>query len=252
MGHLSTDALVLKSAPIGERDRLCTLLTAEQGVIRTFAKGVRSMKHRNFTATAQFAYGHFELFRGREAYTLDEAVYSELFVELRDDIEKLALAQYFCELAMDLAPEEMEAHDYLCVIRSALYYLAKSMRDPALLKSAVELRLLCLSGYQPDLLMCQGCGVYEAEVMYFIPGIGQLMCGECFAQMDKQPFALPLGAGALTALRHCCYADIGKLFAFRLPQPALGLLAQSSELFLLERLSRSFNTLEFYKQISNP
>ena len=37
-----------------------------------------------------------------------------MFFSLRTDFEKLSLAQYFCELALALAPEKMEAGDF-CV-----------------------------------------------------------------------------------------------------------------------------------------
>ena len=170
----------------------------------------------------------------------------EVFFDLRRDIGSLSLAQYFCELAGALAPQEAGAGDFLRLLLRAFFYLSKGTRPHLLIKAAVEMRMLSLAGYMPDLVCCAGCACYEAETMLFLPRSGTLYCNSCYSQITEP--ALPLSTGALTALRHTVYADFDKLFAFRLPQAGLWQVARASEAYVLSTFGRSFPTLDFYHQ----
>ena len=61
--------------------------------------------------------------------------------------------------------------------------------------------------------------------------------------------SLPLGAGALAALRHVLYGESKRLYSFRLDKPALNQLDHVSEAFIAAQLERGFRTLDYYKSI---
>lgn len=251
MPHVSTDALVLKSQPVGDRDRLLVLLTGELGVVRAFARGARSAKSKLSGATAQLVYGHYVLYRGKDAYSVDEAGAEQVHIELSRDLSRLALAQYLCELSMSLAPEESEAHDWLRLMRCALFLLERGGKDLRLVKCASELRLLTMSGYMPDILMCPECGAYEAAEMDFFPLDGTLLCSECRERMSREGVFLPLSTGALTAMRHLVFAELPKLYSFSVSESSLLQLSDACESYLISQLERSFATLEFYKSVTS-
>ena len=243
--NTTVNALVLKVQSVGENDRLCTLLTDRLGIIRAFARGAKSMKNRNFAATAQFVCGSFVLRCSKDTWSILESSFDELFVRLRDDIFKLALGQYLCELAYELTPEDADSSCYLLLLKSALYLLANSDRAPGVIKAATEMRMLSLGGYMPDLVMCEECGAYEADVMYFTPRTGTIRCKECGGKGE----CVALSRGALAALRHTIYVDLDKTYAFLLGEPSLSRLCEASERYLLEQTGRSFPTLDFYKSL---
>lgn len=245
---LNTEGLILKEQNIGESDRLVTVLTRQQGLMRAFVRGAKRIKNRNASSTQLLSYSRLSVYRGKEKNVIDEAEPIEVFFELRQDIEKLALAQYFCELTLALAPEDGEAGGFLRLVLNALYLLAHGKRPPALIKAVLEMRMLSLAGYLPDLLYCQGCGAYEADTMYFLPRQGTLLCHACYAKARRRE-GVTLGRGALTALRHSVYADFEKIFSFTLSAEGIRLLAQAAERYVVERLERSFPTLNFYHQI---
>ena len=118
-----------------------------------------------------------------------------------------------------------------------------------LLKSVVELRLLSLTGYMPNLVGCEECGCYEAEEMLFYPRHGMLLCGDCARGVQKDGGGIPLSQGVLTAMRHIVYVDFEKLFSFSLPEDGLKQLAKASERYLLATLGRGFQTLDFFHQM---
>lgn len=241
--HLTVSGIVLRVQPSGDNDRFCTILTDTHGVIHAYAKGAKSMKNKNATATAQFVYGHFELFRRKEYYMIDESSYEDLFTGLREDIVRLSIAQYLCQLAIELVPDEQPSGDFLPLLRAALYYLSENTRPPLLVKAAAELRMLSMAGYMPDLVMCGGCGAYEHDVMYFLPRTGQIRCGQCGVGSGETGFRL--GRGAMTAMRHSIYAEQKKLFAFTLNEESLQQFSKASEAFVLAKLEKSLTTLAF-------
>ncbi len=245
--QFTTDGLVLRENETGENDRVITLLTRTNGIIRAFAKGTRSLRSKNAAATQLFCYSRFGIFKGRSAYTVDEAEPKELFYGLRKDMEKLTLAQYFCELALALAPEEDEAGDFLRLFLNGFYYLDTAKRPVHIVKAAVELRALSLAGYMPNLVGCEKCGAFEGEPMYFRIKQGALLCGGCYR--EDGVITLPVNRGVLTALRHAVYAPFEKLFAFDLPERDAAALAEAAEAYLLCQLERNFKTLRFYHQL---
>ena len=101
-----TKGLVLKQQNIGERDRLVWVLTEDRGILRAFARGAKNIKSPKCAGTGLLSYSSLTVFEGRDSYSIDEAEALEQFVGLRQDIENMSLAQYFCELCLHLCPEK--------------------------------------------------------------------------------------------------------------------------------------------------
>lgn len=241
-----TDGLIIRETNVGENDRILTILTRDRGVVRASARGARKMKGRYSAVCRLLSYSRLTLFHGREKYIIDDAEPVELFMGVRGNLEKLALAQYFCELGAFFAPQEEPAENYLRLTLNALHLLETGARPAALVKAVFEMRILVFSGYAPDLAACRTCGKAEGE-MFFLPLSGILACGECFASGEQ---AVPLTRSALAALRHAAGADFERLFSFALPQEGLKQFASAAERFLLCHAERTFNTLEFYRGLA--
>lgn len=246
--QINTDGLVIGEKIVGESDRLVTLLTREEGLVRAFAPQAKNLKNSKVSSTQLLSYSQFAIYKGKEKYVINDGQTIEVFFGLRRDIESLSLAQYFCELASLLAPEENEAGDFLRLILNGLHFLAKGTRPHLLLKPVVEMRMLALAGYMPNLIGCDHCGVYESNPMYFLPGRSVLCCRDCIGQVQEQ--AMAVEPGVLTAFRHTIYAEFQKLFSFSLQPEGLKQLAQISETYLLHTVGRRIQTLEFYHQMA--
>lgn len=242
--HLNSDGLIIKESFTGENDRIVTVLTREYGLVRAFAKGARTIKNRSQCATGLLCYSRLSIYCGRDANSVDDATPLGVFFGLRDNIEKLSLAQYFCELAGELAPENSDADEHLRLMLNLLHMLESGKRPQPLLKAVAELRFLCLAGYMPALLGCEECGKFEDEFMYFDRVGGVLRCPL------HSPSGVAVGMGVLTAMRHICYSELDKLFSFTLPDDSLLRLSQITEGYLLAQIERKFKTLDFYKSIT--
>lgn len=245
--RIDAEGLVIREKSVGESDRLITVLTRHQGILRAFARQANRIRSGKLSATQLFSYSRFTIFMGRDTYIIDDAQPIEVFFDLRKDIERLSLAQYFCELADVLAPQGEDAEEYLRLMLNALHFLSKDLRPAAVLKAIVEMRMLSLAGYMPDLVCCADCGKYEADVMYFFPCGGSIRCGDCYVPDDSVPHAA-LGRGALAGFRHIVYSDFEKLFSFNLSGESAKELSSAAERYVLCTLERGFKTLDFYHE----
>ena len=242
-----TKGLTIKQQNIGERDRLVWVLTESHGILRAFARGAKNIKSPKCAGTGLLSYADLTIFEGRDSYSIDEANAIEQFVGLREDIENMSLAQYFCELCLHLCPTGQEAKEQLRLTLNSLYLLSHKKRPPLQIKICFEMRLITLCGYMPDLVMCAECGVYLSAEMVFVPHTGKLYCAACADKLGIQGSRLPIAA--VTALRHTVYADFEKLFSFELKEELLAPLSSASERYVAYMTQKDYPTLQFYKSM---
>ncbi len=224
-----TEALVLRSIPTLEADRLLTLLTPGLGTLRVSVRGARRITsklagHVGTLNRAQLtlALGHtFDVVTGAEAL--------ETFPRLKADLERTATALYLAELAGALVPEHAPHPNAYALLLAALRALDGEAPLSPLLARYVELRLLEDGGFLPELGRCVVCGrSVEPGHHRFAPVAGGLVCDDC------QPGAgrvLDLSVDALKVLRHFARSGLAEgarvAVGERLAQELEGLLAAS-------------------------
>lgn len=241
----NTDGLILKEQNIGEKDKLVTVLTRRNGLVRAFVRGAKSFKNRKNSSTGMFCYSKLSLYKNKDSYIIDEAEPIETFFGLREDLDKISLAQYFGELVISLVQEGEPAGEYLRLILNSLHFLAKGTMPVEQVKAITELRFMCIAGFMPNLIACERCGEYETNTMYFDVEDGLLYCENCISSTAL----LQLDIGLVRALRHIAFSDFEKIYSFKMQDYALADLSYITEKYLLSKLQRNFKTLEFYNSI---
>ena len=245
--QIKTEGLIIREQTVGESDRLVTVLTRDEGVVRAFARRAKNLKDSKNSATGLLCYSRLNLYQGKDKYIINDAFPIEVFFGLRQNIVNLALAQYFCTLAFEVVPDGVESAEYLRLVLNALHFLSEGTRPPELLKPIVELRMLSLAGSMPDLICCAQCGAYEAEKMFFKINRGTIYCQDCY--LDNGDPAALLSKSALTAMRHIIYSDFEKVFSFSLTGSSLGELSAAVEAYTVHILQKRPKTLDFYESL---
>lgn len=240
-----TDGIIINERPLRDKDKIITVLTRERGIISIFANGAKVGKHSS--ATGLLAYSDLSLACTKgDSYVLKDAVPKQIFFRLREDLTVLSLAQYFAELTYELCPREDRAEEELSLILNALHLLCDGKKEPSLIKSVTELRLLTLAGYMPAVECCCGCGCdLNDEQIFFDSSSGEFFCGKC--KGAKRLFSC--SAGVLTAMRYICLAPANKIFSFSLSPDSLSALSEISERYLKSITRKKFKTLDFYKKM---
>lgn len=245
---IKTDGIILRETMTGEQDRLVTVLTRSNGVIKAFVNGARNPKSKNVSSTGLLCYSDFVIHKSQKGvYVIREAVAKEIFFSLRKDIVNLSLAQYFAELTYELSPREEDSSEFLSLILNSLYLLSMGKKSRKMIKSVIELRMLTLAGFMPSIICCRNCAAYESEIMYFSPYTGELYCQDCRAAQKLTRLSI----AAVTAMRHICFSDSEKIFRFKLTDEHLNALSQVTEKYLINITARKYKTLAFYKTMTD-
>ncbi len=244
-----TSGLVLRETDTKEADKILTVLTPDLGKISLIARGARRKNSRIAAASQLLAYSELTIYKKGNWYLLDEASTLELFRGVQQDFVLLSLASYFAELTEAVSGEGEDGRELLPLILNALYALGTLKKDPLQVKTAFELRLLALCGFEP---LCDGCAVCGAEhpdrpMLDVVHGIVH-----CRACRGEGGLSMPLTDGALSAMQHILCCPPKRLYSFTLETPQLQLLGNASEAFAAAQLERSFRTLNYYKSILPP
>ena len=118
MDYLTTRGLVLRTTEYKETDRILTVLSADRGLLTMKARGVRSNRSKLKGACQLLTYAEFTVGEAHGFSSITEATALEMFPELRTDIELLALASYFAQLAEVLSQEDAASPALLAICRN--------------------------------------------------------------------------------------------------------------------------------------
>ncbi len=239
------NALVLREVRYKEADRILTLLTDTEGKLTVKARGALRKSSRTAAATQQLTYSEMTLFGNRGRWTVNEATVKEGFGGLREDMEKLALGAYFAECMDALSVEDQPEPELLQLGLNCLYALSRGLYAAEKIKAAFEMRLMCLSGYTPELTACAVCGK-EPDQPVLSLDYGRVCCRACSGGMGERA---ALDPDALQAMRFLCTAPPRQLLSFQLADASLLRLADAAENYLLRRTERGFSTLDYWKKI---
>lgn len=153
----------LKSMPLGEADRLVTVLTPEFGLIRVVAPGARKQNSKLGGRSGLFVVNELLVAKGRSLDKITQAETIESYPGLSKDLSKLAASQYLAELVLCHALSEQPQEELYALLNEhlrRLEYLPKPSTDK--LKTASVLahlshgvfHLLALAGVVPQVQVC--------------------------------------------------------------------------------------------------
>ena len=242
----TTRALVLRQVPYKEADKILTVLTRDEGKLTVKARGALRKGSRAGAAAQELCYSEMTLFFNRGKWTLNEASTIEQFLPLRNALDKLALGSYFAELLEAVTDEDSPNPELLQLGLNSLYALSSGQYDMLLVKAVFELRLMCLSGYEPMLEGCVSCGREPEDALFSLAG-GGIHCRGCAP--GARGISLPLGQEALSAMRFVVTAPPKRILSFTLSPEGLRQLGDVCEAYLLAQLERGFGALDYWKSV---
>lgn len=238
----TTRALILREVKYKEADRILTVLTEDEGKQTVKAQGALRKSSKFGAATQFLTWSELTLFGNRGRWSVREGSVLEGFDGLRTDLECLAIASYIAELLETVSAEDAPDPAVLQLGLNALYAMSHGLCEKKQVKAVFELRLMCLSGYAPELNACMMCGRTD-ETMYFSPERGGLLCHAC------SPYLHPVSPECLSAMRHVAFAPAKKVFSFSITGAAAQEFYVTCERYLLSQLERNFSALDYYKKI---
>jgi DNA repair protein RecO (recombination protein O) len=148
--------IILKGQPLGETDRLVTVLSSEHGLIRAIAPGARKHKSRLRGRSELFVVNNLLIVKGRSLDKIIQADTVYTYPGLSRDLGKLAAAQYLAEVVLALALSEQPQMELYELINEHLRRLEKLANQQVVypyLAHAV-FHLLAIAGVAPQVYAC--------------------------------------------------------------------------------------------------
>jgi len=203
--ELRSQAIVLRTMPLGEADKLVTMLTREAGKVKAVARGSRKTKSKFSALVEPLTLGSFLLHAGKTFYTFIQGELLKSYTGLQHDLERFVHAQYFCEICDRCLPEGEPAEAVFHLLLTALETLEVDPH-PARVARCFELNLLEELGLKPALDACRICGK-SGGPFRFDPLEGGLVCAEC----PRPASSFPVSAASLAVMKRLLAYGFQKL-----------------------------------------
>ncbi|MCG7308640.1 DNA repair protein RecO [Brachybacterium sp. ACRRE] len=196
------DAIVLRTHPLGEADRIITLLTRRHGKVRAVAKGVRRTGSRFGARLEPFTLVDLQLHAGRNLHTVTQAVTIEGFAgPIAADYSRFTAATAMLETTDRLTDDVVDPSQrgFLLLV-GAMRTVAAGEIPASLVLDSFLLRTLALAGWSPELRVCATCGA-DGPHHAFDVSAGGLVCTAC-----RRPGAV---AARQAAIEHMIFLMAG-------------------------------------------
>lgn len=187
--EIITPALVLRTRPYGESDRIVTLLTEKHGKVTGIAKGAKNSRRR-FAGTLEPFVRIRAVFQQRSASELVFLLRCELLGAWRAfarDLDRFAAGSAVLELTdrMVLGREPGGERLYRLVEEALTLLDGEVACDPVV--RAFELHLLAATGYAPALDRCRGCDrpIGDGPAAFLTPERGGFLCRACVGPGER-------------------------------------------------------------------
>lgn len=260
--------LVLKTIQRTDSDRLIVLFTVERGKITVCAKGSRSAKSKLLPCIEPFSYSEFILYEKDGFFWIKEGVLIENFYAIRENIRKLALASYICDILDIAVYENMEEPELLRLALNSLYAISTDLRPLEAVKAVFEMRTAALLGFAPNVDNCSVCGRANASEYFFSLHDGEVVCSDCRAKALKEYIEsrervnadeellyasqiLPTTKDVRSAVSYIIECPADKIFSFSMEKEELSKLSKFTENHLVYRLEKKPQTLSFYHEVES-
>ena len=254
MEELNVKGLIVKESDYGENDKLLTVITEDKGKILVTVKGGRSLRNKFISVAETFSYGTFGLRKTSKYFHLFDAELIDDFYPIREDLVKMSLGYYICDIAGELALEGVADEALLKLTLNALYALAYKDTPCPVIKAAYEFKAAVISGFMPDLESCTVCNAEPEDDSFVNASSGALICSDCMTKpnsatgITSSSVLLPLTTGVLEALRFLEECPIQRFLSFRL-DGNISVFTSFCEKYLACHLEKELYTLTFLKTV---
>lgn len=204
MGIRSDQGIVLRSFPFGEADRVVVILSANNGKLRTVAKGIRKTKSRFGGRLEPFTHVDLILYEGRNLDTITQVSVIEAFPNVRMDLDRVLAAGTMVEVVDAVATEEDPSLRLFLLLQRGLRALDRRGEGADLVTSFL-LKLTDVIGFAPALDHCAGCGRADAPLRFSLSA-GGAVCTSC-----RPSGTIRLRSGLTDYLAGLAASDLDKL-----------------------------------------
>jgi DNA repair protein RecO (recombination protein O) len=197
-----SEAIVLRSFPMGEGDRLVSFLDRQSGRLRGVARGARMPKSRFGSTLELLSYIRIWYFEreNRELVRINQCELIESFLDLQKDYQAGVYLALLSEVTEAVLGEREVADPQFRLLLLAARAIRTNGPSPAIL-AYFSLWTVRLGGWLGSFELCAQCGrAFGTETAFASPGSSGLSCADCREEWAKpiSQVALSVGKAALS------------------------------------------------------
>ncbi len=178
------EAVVLRTFPLGEADRIVVMLTRNHGKVRAVAKGVRRLKSRFGGRLEPFMRVNMLIAKGKSLDVISQAVsLSTYAASICANYDSYKYANLMVEVIDYIVNDSyQDTSSQYSLLIAALSALSRGVHSPEAIGLSYVMRALCIAGWSPRITSCAVCGTNE-NLKYFSPALGGITCvADCSAE----------------------------------------------------------------------
>lgn len=240
--NVSVNGIILSDMPIGEADRRLSILTKELGKISCFVRNARKPTSPFVGIARPFTCGEFQIYPGKNSYSLSSIQVKNYFESLFLNPEKSAYGCCFLEIAGRFSHENTDGTETLTLLYYALTALEKGKIPSKILLLAFIGRILQSEGVYPSFSHCIKCGKPITNGA-FSPQLSGPLCDLCMGA--ENPYLL--SKSAIYTLEHIRTSEVKALFSFSLTEDVYREVNNVIQYLLRNADDRPFSSLEILK-----
>ena len=177
-----SDAIILKTYPLGEADRIVVFFSRDYGKVRGVANGARRMKNRFGAALEPMAHSRIMFFEkeNRDLVRIQSVDLLDSPMKLFEDYDRAVFVGHVIELVDRFLPEREPQDAVFRLVRVTIQALERGC--PIEFASCYfEVWMLRLAGVFPELFACSGCSrrLPPEEERYLAQGLQAVICASC-------------------------------------------------------------------------
>lgn len=197
------EGIILREQPYGETSKILQVLTKEYGLIGIMAKGVRSIKSSNRSASVKLTYGKFHIYYKKDKLsTLKSVDVINPLKTIKTDLTRISYATFLLELTEQVVRQTNE-EGIFDILLQALLRIDEG-QDSQVIINIVELKYLAYLGVMPILDCCSICGS-RTSIVTLSASSGGYVCKNCHT---NQPL---VSEKSIKLIRLFNYVDLEKV-----------------------------------------
>jgi len=243
-----TEGIVIKHIPIGEADRIVTLISPSIGKIRAVARGARKPKSKMGGHLTPITRVKISVAKTKTIDQITEVETIESFREIKEDLYLLSIASYIMELAESFVQEDTEAKQIFNLLLQSITLLQIAPNTKMLIKF-FEIKLMSQSGFKPEMIICSECGIILVPGSYkFSFESGGLLCHQCTQKIHT--LTNQLSINSIKLIRFIQNEKFGKIAKLNLTDDLQGEIENVISGYIKYILDKDLKTKSFLDLIA--
>ncbi len=180
---INAEGIVLRQRKIANNRRMIVLFTKQYGKLSAGTSVNEKSRSKAALALRPFTYAEYDIFKGREAYSINSAQVNKSFYSIGEDIDRFMNASAFIEYLDKVLEEGVPAPKLFDLSLEFLQSVSECRSGSDTLLYAFMVKTFRMLGVAPELSCCVNCGKtpekFGGGFSFFSVSDGGIICPDC-------------------------------------------------------------------------